>query len=414
MKDLLAFEHAWLTIGERGDVSPEVSEQLAVALERGELPKNCLEWGYQRLKFTQYCGVIRLDGLQVEILPKLFPEPEPGEPRQTLLFMLRRAGELEELDLGAADLANSEVTLLDVFIRHFADLLERQLRRGVLRGYRETVDNQDQVRGRIDLVRQQRDNQFQPQRLACRFDELTPDITVNQLLHSALLAVQKLTTSPILKQRLGALRLRFAEVGHIEPRRPRLRSSDLDRLQWRYAPVVDWANAFLDRLYPDVQGGPTSAFSLLFDMNRLFERYVTQLLRPSAQALGLKVTEQGPRRCLAIDERGRSRHAMHPDITLSDEHRSARAILDAKWKLLNEEDPLRALSSADLYQVSTYAGAYRCPMVVLLFPEQAGMPEDRATYLQLDAALRSFVRIQPVSLNDRAPTRWLLELLEAA
>ena len=413
MRSLLAFEHGWLTIGEPGDLSPEASGQLAAAVERGELPRGCLEWGYQRVKFTQYCGVIRLDGLQIEILPKLFPEPEPGEPRRTLLYMLRRAGELEGLDLSAADLARSEATLLDVFIRHFAELLERQLRQGILRGYRETVDNLDQVRGRIDLVRQQRDNLFQPQRLACRFDELTPDIPVNQLLHSALLAVQQLATSPLLQQRLGALRLRFAEVGFIEPRRPRPRSSDLDRLQRRYATVVDWANAFLDRLYPDVRGGPTRVFSLLFDMNRLFERYATRLLRPSAQALGLKVAEQGPRRCLAIDERDRCRQAMHPDITLSDEHHSARAILDAKWKLLDEGDPLRALSGADLYQMSTYASAYRCPVVVLLFPEQVGMPAERTEHLYLDAALGASLCIQPIPLDDRSPKRWLIELLEA-
>ena len=326
--------------------------------------------------------------------------------------MLRRAGELEGLEMDAAGLASSEATLLDIFIRHFAQLLERQLHQGMLRDYRETADNLDQVRGRIDLVRQQRENPFQPQRLACRFDELTPDILVNRLLHSAVVAAHALATSPRLKQRLGALRQRFVEIGRLDPRQTRPRSSDLGRLQRRYASVVDWANAFLDRLYPDVRSGPNRVCSLLFDMNRLFERYAARLIRPSAQALGLRLIEQGPKRYLARDESERGHLLMQPDITLTDGQDAPRAIFDAKWKLLSGNSSKTGISPADLYQMSSYASAFRCPLVTLLYPEQSGLPVDRPQRFRLDTGPSSLLHIQALPLEDRIESDYLARMLE--
>ena len=51
---------------------------------------------------------------------------------------------------------------------------------------------------------------------------------------------------------------------------------------------------------------------------------------------------------------------MRPDISLLDTLNRSVTILDTKWKILDATNPLASLSSADLYQLSAYASAYRC------------------------------------------------------
>ena len=371
MKQLTAYEHRWIEVGEGGELTQYEAEALSAA--ENILPGGCLQWGHQRVKFTQFCGVVQFDDFQVEVLPKLSRHQSEAQQRATLLTMLTCAGNLQGLDSLDAGLATSTTSLLDVFIWHFAHVLERQLQQGLLRDYRDIDDNLNQVRGRIDLVRQHRENLFEPQRVACCYSELIADIPVNRLLHSALRLAISLATSSALTQHLRALRMRFREVGTLAHPELGPTAEQLNRMQRRYAPVVALAHLFLDGQFLNPRSGPNHAFSLLFDMNRLFERYTASRLRPFARQKRLNLMEQGPRDYLGEDETGRGRLLMRPDISFLDENKRPLIMFDAKWKLIDNADPLAALSAADLYQMSAYASAYGCSTIMLLYPEQADL-----------------------------------------
>ena len=396
MRHLTAFEHGWLGIGEGRDL--QTAEADALAAVEHQLPAGCLEWRRQSVKFAQFCGVVQVDGLQVEVLPKLFPHQTEVQQRGTLLNMLARAGDLEGMEAFTAGLATSQTTLLDLFIRHFAQLLERQLQQGMPRDYRDLEDTLGQVRGRIDVVRQQRENLFKPQRIACRYSELVADIPVNRLLHSALELVGTLATSPLLQQRLRSLRKRFAGVATLALHEHAPEANDLNRLQRRYAGVVDLAHLFLKGQFLDPRSGRQRAFSLLFNMNQLFERYTASVLRPIARQRGLRLVEQGPRRYLGHDEAGHGRVLMRPDIALQDGGGRLVAILDAKWKRLEAREPLSGLSPADLYQMASYSAAYRCTTVCLLYPEQAGLNNNRRHQLRVDSHPPTFLALQSIPI----------------
>ena len=389
MKLVSAVEHGWLSIGNEGDLTAQEADALATA--ESVLPKNCLEWSRNRVKFRQFCGVVQVQQvLQIEILPKVFPHQTPEQQRTTLIEMLDTAGDIEGLSAQQAGLGTSNHRLLDVFIRHFLRLLEAQLQQGLLRDYRDVEDMLDQVRGRIDLIRQQRENLFKPQRLACRFNELVVDIPVNRLLHTALLCMTHLASSPMLRQHIQSVRMRFGGIGVIHKGDHLPRADDLNRMQRRYASVVELARLFIDGQYLDARAGQQQVYSLLFDMNQLFERFVAVKLRPTARKMGLRLMEQGPRRYLGEDDSGKGRLLMRPDISLLDDLNRPVAILDTKWKLLESSNPLASLSSADLYQLSTYASAHRCDQVMLLYPEQSGFRGEYQMSLNL---------ARPVTLN---------------
>jgi len=407
MKVVTAFEHGWLKIGDSGELS--LQEAGALGQAESNLPAGCLEWGRNRVKFKQFCGVVQIQQrLQIEILPKVFPHQTPEQQRTTLINMLDVAGDFEGLSLQQAGLATSSHRLLDVFIRHFLKLLDTQMRQGLLRDYRDVEDTLDQVRGRIDLIRQQRENLFKPQSMACRFNELVVDIPVNRLLHTALLCMLDLTTAPTLRQQVHSMRMRFGSVGLIRKGEPVLRAEDLNRMQRRYASVVELARLFINGQYLDTRAGQQPVYSLLFDMNRLFERFVAVKLRPQARKAGLTLIEQGPRRYLGEDNSGKGRLLMRPDISLLDEHKRPVAILDTKWKLLDAANPMASLSSADLYQLSTYASAYQCSQVMLLYPEQTGLEGEYQMTLKLERPVTLIVMAVPLATKALPLTPYII------
>lgn len=406
MKLVSAFEHGWLSIGSEGDLTAPEADALATA--EPVLPKNCLEWSRKRVKFRQFCGVVQIQQLlQIEILPKVFPHQTPEQQRTTLIEMLDTAGDIEGLSAQQAGLGTSKHRLLDVFIRHFLKLMEVQLQQGLLRDYRDLDDTLDQVRGRIDLIRQQRENLFKPQRLACRFNELVVDIPVNRLLHTALLCMANLATSPALRRRVQSLRMRFGGIGVIHKGDHLPRAEDLNRMQRRYANVVELARLFVDGQYLDARAGQQKVYSLLFDMNQLFERFAAIKLRPSARRLGLRLLEQGPRKYLGEDDTGKGRLLMRPDISLLNALNRPVAILDTKWKLLDSGNPIASLSPADLYQLSTYASTYRCDQVMLLYPEQSGFRGEYQVTLNLERPVTLTVLALPLyGSSFLLPVQW--------
>ncbi len=151
--------------------------------------------------------------------------------------------------------------------------------------------------------------------------------------------------------------------------------------------------------HTDTRAGQQPVYSLLFDMNRLFERFVAVKFRPQARKAGLTLIEQGPRRYLGEDNSGKGRLLMRPDISLLDARKRPVAILDTKWKLLDAGNPLASLSSTDLYQLSTYASAYRCDQVMLLYPEQAGLKGEYRITLNLELAVTLMVVAVPQDGN---------------
>ncbi|MGB1763971.1 McrC family protein [Alloalcanivorax xenomutans] len=395
MKQVRAIEHGWLNVGSEGDLTASEADALSAA--ESVLPKGCLEWGRNRVKFKQFCGVVQIQRqLQIEILPKVFPHQTPEQQRTTLIEMLDIAGDIEGLSSQKAGLATSSHRLLDVFIRHFLKLLEVQLQQGLLRDYQDVEDTLDQVRGRIDLIRQQRENLFKPQRLACRFNELVVDIPINRLLHSALLCIAELTSSPVLRQHIQGMRMRFAGIGVINKGDYLPQSEDLNRMQGRYTSVVELARLFIAKQYLDARAGQQQVYSLLFDMNQLFERFVAAKLRPVARRIGLRLREQGPRKYLGEDSTGKGRLLMRPDISLINTLNRPVVILDTKWKILDTKTPLSSLSPADLYQLSAYASTYRCSEVMLLYPEQDGFHGEQRMILNLERAVTLTVVAVPL------------------
>ena len=382
-------EHDKLHIGVFDSAKPSVT--LGQAEELCKLKDihgfDVFKWINQHMLCAQqYVGTIQIGELTVEILPKI--ESSVGVQsismiRHNLVGMLMVA---LSLDISEGDIANTgfqRIGILEILIRLFCNKLFKQVHGGLVRRYVGQEGNYPVLRGRLAITEQVRFNAANPQRLYCRFDEFLEDIALNQILKAAVRILLKASKDLTNQRQLAELLLVFAGITDVPPSALPWDKISFDRLNERYRASFLLAKLFLKGTPPDVTSGRTSGFSLLFDMNTLFEEYIGRMTTRLVRAKGMQVNLQGPHRFLArVASSGRAAFAMKPDIVIAKESKAI-CIVDTKWKQLTIDESREGAAQSDLYQMYAYANNYECSDVTLLYPHHVSLglqPGVRANY----------------------------------
>ncbi len=369
-------EHQKLYIRKDGEKTKRLSlsEKQAALLERADLPNNVVQWLRKEVKFSQYCGVIALGADIVEVLPKIHGlEGDEGSCRDVLVHMLAETGYLKTHPTGVAGMNVQKHHLFDIFVDYFCTELYKQLHQGFIKTYVTQEDNRSVLKGRLLLPEQIRHNAVHKERFYCQFDEFVTDNPYNQLIKAVLVLLNKKVLGAKVKRSLNELLLVFDEID-IRPKTAR----DVDllprnRMVNRYSEVFRLCRMFLGGLNPDVRAGKNSSPSLMFDMNLLFEEFVTSRLSKIMSGSEYWVKAQKPQRYLARNVvLNKSAFLMKPDITIGKDEK-VHVIIDTKWKLLDGGNSKGGVSRDDMYQMCAYAQGYGCEDIALLYPWHVGM-----------------------------------------
>lgn len=332
-----------------------------------------------RLSARNLCGIVAAGDVTCEILPKVDREAAPigaVSLRHQLVGMLAIAHDLPIADDAATALDTQQDTLLEILIGCFAGLAEEAVRRGMPRLYVAHAEDLPALRGRLDPVRQFGVLAGDPSRLACRYDDFSEDIALNQAMKAAILRLGVLAQSLVNQRRLHELALVYADVATLPPSQLRWDRIVLDRSNGRWQPLLRLARLILGDRFQNTTQGSADGFALLFDMNVLFERYVARLLAPIAAEAGWTLQTQGGGRSCLTERRNprKGRFDTIPDLILN-RGGSGRMILDTKWKCLKDRarDGKMGIDQADIYQMMAYARVYDCREIMLLYPSHAGL-----------------------------------------
>ena len=371
-------EWEYLPIGEDGgDALPRRAADGLVATARstrlgGAEGEDVIVDGNRRLRAQQVVGVLASPGATLEILPKI-DGLDAGSTRHRLVHMLARVFDLDVADGAMTDLGWQRHDLLEILVSLFCSKLFEAVHRGLSRRYVAHDSDLAALRGRLDVRRQFTVLAASPQRLACRYEELSPDIALNQIMRAALARLLGLARAPENQRRIRELTFAFADVRAIPADRLPWDRVALDRTNSAWAGLLNLARLLLGERFQTTSAGEGRGFSLLFEMNTLFEEYVGRTLRRALDGSGLEVTLQGPRDHVLTGEDGAVRFATRPDIVVS---RGGAPILivDTKWKRLKGAvDARRGVGQGDVYQMMAYAQVYRCERLMLLYPHHDGM-----------------------------------------
>lgn len=377
-----------IKVGPGADFSRSQADLLMAAAQSHPLAEeeggNILADHHVDLHAQQMVGIVAAQGCSLEILPKVDPEAIDGSVssvRAQLVSMLDIALGLDIGEGTAAAMAREADSLLDILMRIFADRLLQEARRGLPRMYAQHEGDLAALRGRLDVTRQFTHYAGRTDRLACRFDELTSDTPLMQVMKAAVVMLEYLARSDETRRRLSELRFILADVSDRAVAALPWNRIGIDRTNRHWQSLLNMAGLFLRRDWQATHfaGEQVQGLALLFPMNELFEAYVEGLLREVLAGSDTQVIGQGGRQnCLGDwDEETDCTGTVFqtiPDIILRRGVRTA-AIIDAKWKRLGPPlDRKKGVQQADVYQLMAYARVYRCQRLVLLYPALPGEP----------------------------------------
>ena len=170
--------------------------------------------------------------------------------------------------------------------------------------------------------------------------------------------------------------------------------ADLDtvhftRLNERFRPAFSLARLFVENRAFQLAAGRHHTFAFVFDMNRLFEKFVygfiarhrRQILNRRVGRSATREQAKGRRTYLAEKLPGGERvFQLSPDILFTRPSGGAVLILDTKYKELAHGQRKLGVAESDMYQMLAYAVALDCRQTLLLYPQRAGSPPTSARF----------------------------------
>jgi 5-methylcytosine-specific restriction enzyme subunit McrC len=307
-------------------------------------------------------GVIRLpSGLQLEIRPKI--------PLTNLLWMLASVEDLNEIDFRRLEesVALKEFDqILEIIADAFAGMVERRIDLGLYRNYVEEEGNLPAIRGRILFAPDIAQNTVLRHRTWCQYTTYSWDLPENQVIRQVARQLSGWGLSSKLTGRFIALDHQMDEVGTSQFAATDIGGFVYNRQSEDYRPIHRYCRFFLNGASLNEEVGEAAFDGFLWDMNALFETFITAKLRSRLEPqFRLKNQERS-----TLDTT--SQVTIKPDLVLADGS-SDILIGDTKYKKLGSADH----KHADLYQMLSYCTALDVRAGVLIYPRHNIMREDR-------------------------------------
>lgn len=325
----------------------------------------------QWLRLDNYVGVIETPcGTRIEILPKHLGGPDnAAASRKLLRRMIGAAMDLPVRPVNETALQTFDAPLSEWVMGQFLSALNHLIKRGVRSDYVRVDSAERYLRGQLDPSRQVRQPPGRQHIFQIHHDVFVPDRPENRLLRRALEHVARVAQTPANWRLAQELRSLLHEIPVSTNVDADLRAWRDDRLMAHYRPVRPWCELVLYRQMPYSLVGQWHGISLLFPMEKLYERYVAAWLRRHLVP-GAILRAPAASEFLCVHQ-GAPMFRLEPDLLV--EHEGRRWVLDTKWKRLDATDHANkyGISQADLYQLFAYGMNYLGPNggdLALIFP----------------------------------------------
>ena len=377
---------------------------------------NIFQLGRHSLKASSHVGVVQVGDWTFQILPKIDYGDQSDNSdfshqsaASNLIVLLSYAYDLKIYEQAQASQATLQADWFELLTYLFAADLHRQVQNGIYQTYKQVDHQQPVLRGRWNLHRQflvPSHNRFQ---FDVSYDEYSPDNPLNQVFRFVISRLRWLSRDPLNQRLLADLADWLNGVTPLMTVPSELLSQIVfTRLNQQYEPAYKLARLFLDHEVIQTTVGKQNLYAFLFDMNRLFELFLSrflqqhqsQILPPCWHNAQIRFQSAGQPTYLAeqIPEQ-KQYFLLKPDILINHPlNKTPLLIIDTKYKRLGHQR--LNVSEGDVYQMLAYATRHNCRRVVLLYPQTAEMKYPiRQTFQIIDTN----IQIQIATINLRIP-----------
>lgn len=379
ISSIYKFEHEFLAVEEDG-FSEHHFQLLAKYLEKQKksyLFETSYRKGKNGIKFNSYVGVITVKDLTIYVLPKADKDAaeKTDEPTSTLwqerlTFMLSQVYKLNVQTTSPANLQRKTNVLLNIFLKKFLDEVAVLLNRGLIKTYRKTDGNRTALKGKLLFNKQIAYNCVHQERFYVRYTTYDYNHILNRIIRQALLAIHDITNSSDIKGRATSTLFNFPELDEIAVTPELFSRLIFDRKSEDYRAVIKLAEMILLNYSPDLHHGSNHVWTLMFDMNKLWEEFVYVTLKRKLAGCTVMAQKQKP-----LWESDHNRKTVRADIVVKNNDGKI-FVLDTKWKMPRYDGKI-VPSDADLHQMYVYLDIYgdnqsceKAKKVALLYPGQ--------------------------------------------
>ncbi|MGH0542152.1 McrC family protein [Bacillus cereus] len=391
--------------GDNKTITPSQADELAKFIETQKLKSEYISWGNKSIKFINYVGFIQCSTFSIEILPKVALHNDFNQMRKVLIGMLNDCGYLNVKTSTLSQLQLIDGSLLEIFGRIYASHLFKELTKGIMMEYQQVENNLMMLKGSLIVRKHIKENLSRNKKYMayCDYEERTINHEINQVFVAAnqllLKSIKDIETQKLLKQidhLLDGIQLRTFS-------KKQLRGINLDRINRRFETPLLLAKQFLMNVTASFSVKNNNSFSFLFEMNDLFEKYITALVK---QVTKHAVYEQHKEYKLLVNEHNSNDiFQLKPDIVV--DNGNTQIIFDTKWKTLTS-GTRSGVKREDLFQMYAYLTRYeRAKTAILLYPKQLELEIDYNEHIQswyLHVNKEKKMKVYGISLESKVKT----------
>ena len=313
-----------------------------------------------------YVGLIQTKCLVLEILPKVYTSNNDEQnSREIFLNMLLKINNIPQAKDGTnANVDTKEMNIFEVFITLFINHIDTLIKKGIKSDYITVEDNLNYLKGKLQLSKHLRHNLVHKEKFYVEFDEYMQDRVENRLLKTCIDFLLNKSTNYDNQSKLRQQLFFFDEVSYSTNIEYDLSCvQNIHRGMEHYEMPLKFTKIFLTKQSFTPIKGDTLAFSLLFQMNIIFERYVAKLLDECDDVKDLITSMKGQYNLLKSENQNKV--YIEPDYLIN----KKTIIGDAKWKLIEKANKDIKISPSDVYQVNSYLHYFNCDIGIIFTPK---------------------------------------------
>ena len=340
------------------------------------------------IKTKSWVGVIKYKNLHLEILPKLISEDANNDKKiseeersiilKNLIFMLSYTKNLDIKTNDNAKLSTEKNPFIEILIREFATSLFEALKRLTPKRYVREEENLNYLKGKIKFSENIRYNCTNQAKFYCEYDEFSENNLLNQLFLFVSTCLYNISNNSYNKKTLKFIINYYSDISFVRFDKFKVSKIKLTRNQELFKKSFNLAKMFVEQTSVDLSKNKFENITLVWDMNKLFEEFIFELIKrkiPEFEAIAQK-----PKRLLKRENV--TRRDTRIDILIQ----NPKVIIDTKDKKFTDFDDI---SSADIYQVTTYCLLHNYKRAILLYPQYEKNVPDIYDY-QLNCAENNY------------------------
>jgi 5-methylcytosine-specific restriction enzyme subunit McrC len=314
------------------------------------------------IRFNQFVGVIQVGEITIEVLPKADNNYEAVDEkmywREILIDMLHAVGLFTIQAPSNSLLSLKSNTILDLYFELFIAEVENLLHHGLIKKYRKNAGNTKALKGNLLFSKHIQQNIIHQERFYTCHTIYDKKHLLHCILYKAIILLKKINTNTLLENKIYSLLLDFPEMPSIK-----ITEATFEKIQYNqktkpYKKAIEIAHLLLMRYHPDLSKGKNDVLALMFDMNKLWEKFIyVSLQKYKKQGFTIKSQNQKP-----FWKSKNFSSAMKPDIVIYGDEKCI--VLDTKWKNIGNYKP----SSQDLRQMYVYSEYYEAKRSTLIYP----------------------------------------------